>query len=152
VPVNRFVQEARMDQMVGLLKPALYRSEGTADAPTRPALLGGVCDHGHVCFPLQHYGCERCGSVDLRPRPLSGVGRLLASARVHLHAGQGREAPFTVGAIELDDGPIVRTMILAGDGGPLAAGTRMASVLVRASDPEGRPCLDLRFEPEAIER
>jgi len=137
-----------MDEMADLLKPTLYRSEGTAGAPTRPALLGGVCDNGHVCFPLQHYGCERCGSVDLRPRPLAGVGRLLASARVHLHASKSREAPFTVGAIELDEGPIVRTLILADDG-PLAAGSRMATVLVPVADAEGCACLDLRFELEA---
>jgi uncharacterized protein len=136
---------------VTLLKPTLYRPEGTADAPTHPALLGGICENGHVCFPLQHYGCERCGSVDLRPRLLAGVGCLLASARVHLHAGKGREAPFTVGAVQLDDGPIVRTLILA-DAAPLPAGTRMATTLVPAADAEGRPCLDLRFEPEASER
>jgi uncharacterized OB-fold protein len=139
-----------MDE-VTLLKPALYRSEGTASVPTRPALLGGICDNGHVCFPLQHYGCERCGAADLRPRPLSGVGRLLASARVHLHHGKGREAPFTVGAIQLDDGPIVRTLILAEEA-PLAVGARMATILVPAADTEGRPCLDLRFEPEASGR
>jgi len=135
-----------MDE-VSLLKPTLYRSEGTADAPTRPALLGGVCDKGHVCFPLQHYGCERCGSVDLRPRPLAGVGRLLASARVHLHASKSREAPFSVGAIQLDDGPIVRTLLV--DDAPLTAGMRMATILVVVADAEGRACLDLRFEPEA---
>jgi uncharacterized OB-fold protein len=145
--VNRFVQEARMDDM-SLLKPTLYRSEGTADAPTHPALLGGICGNGHICFPLQHYGCERCGSVDLRPRLLAGVGRLLASARVHLHAGKGREAPFTVGAIQLDNGPIVRTLIVADDT-PLAAGTRMSTTLVPVVDAEGRECLDLRFAPEA---
>src|SRR5471030_2919028 len=133
---------------VSLLKPTLYRSEGTADAPDHPALLGGVCANGHVCFPLQHYGCERCGSVDLRPRPLAGVGRLLASARVHLHAGKGREAPFTVGSIQLDDGPIVRTLIVADDA-PLAAGVRMATTLVPVADAEGRDYLDLRFEPAA---
>ena len=137
-----------MDEVVGLLKPTLYRSEGTAEAPTRPALLGGVCENGHVCFPLQHYGCERCGSVDLQLRPLGGVGRLLASARVHLHAGKGREAPFTVGAIQLDDGPIVRTLIVA-DGAPLLAGVRMATILVPVVDAEGGDRLDLRFEPQA---
>jgi uncharacterized protein len=140
-----------MDEVVSLLRPALYRSEGTVDVPTCPALLGGVCDNGHVCFPLQHYGCERCGSVDLQPKALSGVGQLLASARVHLHAGKSREAPFTVGAIQLDDGPIVRTLILA-DASPLPVGTRMSSTLVAAPDAEGRPCLDLRFEPEASGR
>jgi len=137
--------------MDDLLKPTLYRPEGTPDAPTHPALLGGVCAGGHVFFPLQHYGCERCGSVDLKPKALSGVGRLLASARVHLHAGKSREAPFTVGSIQLDDGPIVRTLILDHDAA-LQAGTRMATTLVRVADAEGRACLDLRFEPEANAR
>jgi hypothetical protein len=136
-----------MDE-VSLLKPTLYRSEGTADAPTRPALLGGICDNGHLCFPLQHYGCERCGSVDLQPRPLAGVGRLLASARVHLHPGKGREAPFTVGSIQLDDGPIVRTLIVT-DETSLGPGARMATTLVPVVEVDGRECLDLRFELEA---
>jgi len=134
--------------MTELLKPALYRAEGTAAAPDHPALLGGACACGYVFFPLQRYGCEKCGSVAIEPRALSGVGRLLASARVHLHAGKGREAPFTVGAIALDDGPIVRTLVLDG-AGPMSVGQRMATALVTVPDPEGAPRLDLRFAPEA---
>ncbi|MHB8530177.1 MAG: Zn-ribbon domain-containing OB-fold protein [Caulobacteraceae bacterium] len=135
-----------MDE-VTLLKPTLYRAAGTAEAPDRPALLGAVCGRGHVFFPLQRYGCERCGSLDLEPRALCGLGRLLASARVRLHAGKGREAPFTVGSIQLDDGPIVRTLIEAGEDMTLGAGTRMATTLVAVVDADGRGCLDLRFEP-----
>lgn len=132
-----------------LLKPQLYRAEGTAEAPGRPALLGGVCAAcGYVFFPMQRYGCEKCGSRDLEPRPFSGVGRLLASARVHLHAGKGREAPFTVGSIQLDDGPIVRTLIVEG-APPLAPGARMATTLSAVVDAEGQARLDLRFAPEA---
>ena len=132
-----------------LLKPGLYRAEGTAEAPERPALLGGACAScGYVFFPLQAYGCEKCGGTDLRPRALSGVGRLLASARVWLHAGKGREAPFTVGSIRLDDGPIVRTLIVE-ETGPLAVGGRMVTTLEGVSDAEGAPRLDLRFAPEA---
>ena len=132
-----------------LLKPTLYRAEGTVDAPTHPALLGGVCANGHVFFPLQRYGCERCGSVELQPRPLSGVGRLLASARVHLHPGKGREAPFTVGSIQLDGGPIVRTLI-AGDETLLRVRQRMVTMLAPVSDADGAPWLDLRFVPEGV--
>jgi uncharacterized OB-fold protein len=132
-----------------LLKPALYRAEGTAEVAGRPALLGGACAScGYVFFPLQTYGCEKCGSTDLAPRVLSGVGQLLASARVHLHAGKGREAPFTVGSIRLDDGPIVRTLIVE-DAGPLEVGSRMVTTLESVADAEGSPRLDLRFAPEA---
>ena len=130
-----------------LLKPTLYRAEGTPEAPAHPALLGGSCPCGYVFFPLQRYGCERCGGVDLRPMALAGAGRLLASARVHMHAGKGREAPFTIGSIVLDDGPIVRTLIEE-DSGPLHPGARMATTLVAVVDAEGGDRLDLRFTPE----
>ena len=132
---------------LSLLKPALYRAEGSGAAPDHPALLGGVCACGYVFFPLQHYGCERCGGLDLQPKILSGAGELLASARVHLHPGKGREAPFTVGSIRLDDGPIVRTLIEV-DESDLHPGARMATRLVEALDLEGAPCLDLRFAVE----
>jgi len=132
-----------------LLKPALYQAEGSAAAPDRPALLGGVCATcGYVFFPMQRYGCERCGGIDLHPRTLSGAGTLLAAARVHLHAGKGREAPFTMGAVALDDGPIVRTLIDNGGEVP-QPGLRMATALAPAVDAEGGPRLDLRFVREA---
>jgi uncharacterized OB-fold protein len=130
--------------MTSLLKPDLYDEGG--DAP--PALRGGVCDAcGYVFFPMQAYGCERCGSVALTPRRLPGAGRLTASARVHLHAGKGREAPFTVVAVQLDDGPTVRT--LSGRDEPLAVGQRMVTALLPATGPDGEACLDLRFVREA---
>ena len=131
-----------------LLKPALYRRAGSAARPDLPALLGGACACGHVFFPLQAYGCERCGGTDLQPRALTGAGTLLASARVHLHAGKGREAPFTVGAIRLEDGPIIRTLI-EGDATRLRPGAAMVALLAPAADPEGAPRLDLRFTTEA---
>jgi hypothetical protein len=141
-----FLRDAVDDS--ALLKPALYRAEGSAAAPDHPALLGGKCaDCGYVFFPLQAYGCERCGSVRLEPQLLSGTGRLQASAQVHLHPGKGREAPFAVGAIALDDGPIVRTLI-EDDSAGVRVGARMVSRLIRVADAEGAPRLDLRFTPE----
>ena len=135
--------------MTELLKPALYRAEGTAAVPHHPALLGAACECGYVFFPLQRYGCEKCGGLQIEPRALSGAGRLLASARVHLHAGKGREAPFTVGSIALDDGPIVRTLIVE-DSGALRVGQRMVTALAQVTDPEGAAKLDLRFAPEGL--
>jgi uncharacterized OB-fold protein len=130
--------------MANLLKPDLYEAGGTADVPDHPALRGGACGAcGHVFFPMQAYGCERCGSLALAPRRLSGAGRLTASARVHLHAGKGREAPFTVVSVQLDDGPAARTLF--GGDGPLAVGQRMVTALMPATGPDGEPCIDLRF-------
>ena len=130
-----------------LLKPDLYQEAGSPARPDLPALLGGVCDCGYVFFPLQPYGCERCGGVKLRGKALTGAGRLLAVARVHLHAGKGREAPFTVGAIRLDDGPIVRTL-LEGDPSLMRPGAPVVSTLASVTDAEGDQRLDLRFIPE----
>ena len=131
-----------------LLKPDLYRRAGSPTRPDLPALLGAACACGHVFFPLQTYGCERCGGTDLQPRALSGAGRLLAAARVHLHAGKGREAPFTIGSIKLDDGPIIRTLIVSGDIPP-RPGAAMVSLLAPVTDAEGAVRLDLRFVAEA---
>ncbi|HEY4940674.1 MAG TPA: hypothetical protein VII56_04550 [Rhizomicrobium sp.] len=129
-----------------LLKPTLYRAQGSEDDPHHPALLGGACECGYVFFPLRSYGCERCGRVGLEPRALSGRGKLIASARVHLHGGKTRQAPFTVGSVTLDDGPIVRTLI-AGDDVALP-GDRMVTTLVPVTDAEGAERLDLRFTPQ----
>lgn len=130
-----------------LLKPALYRaSEG--DKP--PTLLGGSCTCGYVFFPMQTYGCEKCGRYGdaLAPRALSSGGRLLASATVHMHMGKSRVAPFVVGSIILDDGPIVRTLIIE-DSGPLSNGDRMIGTLVTVrSDAAGEEFLDFRFKPQ----
>jgi uncharacterized OB-fold protein len=139
--VNKFLEEGMGD--TPLLKPGLYRAEGSEADPGHPALLGGACACGYVFFPLQRYGCEKCGGMDLSSKALSGAGRLLASARVHLHAGKTREAPFTVGSVKLDDGPIVRTLIEGDE--PPAVGARMVTVLAPVVDAEGVPHLDLRF-------
>jgi hypothetical protein len=131
-----------------LLKPALYRAEGSDADPDHPALLGGTCSCGFVFFPLQSYGCERCGRTALAPRALSGRGKLIASARVHLHGGKTRQAPFTVVSVVLDDGPIVRTL-LAGDETSLRPGGRVVTTLVPVVDAEGAERLDLRFTTQS---
>ncbi len=130
--------------MPDLLKPAMYQSTGTAADPAHPALLGGACTCGYVYFPMQAFGCERCGRTDVAPRALSGRGKLLASTRVHLHNGKHRQAPFTVGSVALDDGPIVRT-ILIDDDKPFHPGDMMVTTLVAVSDAEGAAKQDLRF-------
>lgn len=127
-----------------LLKPALYQAEGVEADAAHPALLGGECRCGYVFFPLQRFGCERCGSTDIKPRALAGHGRLIASAHVHLHAGKSRQAPFTVGTIALADGPIVRTL-LVDDDKPFHRGDAVATTLIEVRDAEGNARRDLRF-------
>ncbi len=76
--------------------------------------------------------------------PLSGRGTLLSCTVVHLHADKARTAPFTIGKIMLDEGPVVRTLLVDPDR-EVAPGTKMVSTLV----PVGEQVLDLRFAPES---
>ncbi len=133
-----------------LLKPDVYQRVGSDQVPKFPSLIGGKCVCGHVFFPWQSYGCEMCGGHGsvLTRCALSGTGRLVGVAPVHLHAGK-RSAPFTVVSVELDDGPVVRTLL---DGETAKIGDRVTSVLVSVSNPDtDETALDLRFQVVASE-
>lgn len=122
---------------VPLLKPELYGTDPAGNV----VLHGGKCRCGHVFFPYQAFGCEQCGAYReaLERVDLVGSGSLIASAQVHLHADERRPAPFIVGTVALDDGPVVRTVLT----GSLQAPARVRAVLEPAGD-----VLDLRFAPE----
>ncbi|HMN71932.1 MAG TPA: hypothetical protein PKA55_08690 [Rhodoblastus sp.] len=129
-----------------LLKSQLY-SEGDPDGRSAdPVLRGGRCRCGYVFFPMQTYGCERCGGHGdaLTPQALSTNGVLLASAVVHIHADKSRPTPFTIVKIALDDGPVVRTL-LADDSGEIAIGRRMKAKLTPVQQGDGETVFDLRF-------
>ncbi|MGY4154185.1 MULTISPECIES: Zn-ribbon domain-containing OB-fold protein [unclassified Bradyrhizobium] len=130
-----------------LLKPGLYSAELRECGGATARLKGGRCRCGYVFFPMQTYGCERCGSHGdaLTPCELSTNGVLLAEATVHLHADKNRPAPFTIVKVALDDGPVIRTL-LADDSAPVAQGQRVTGRLVPTTQSEsGETVLDLRF-------
>jgi len=130
-----------------LLKHRLYSSRASAPMQSSPVLHGGRCRCGHVFFPMQTYGCERCGSHGdaLTSCLLSTSGTLLAEAAVHLHADKQRPAPFTIVKIVLDDGPVVRSL-LAEDSITVSPGQRMTAKLVPVGQSEtSETILDLRF-------
>jgi uncharacterized protein len=129
------------------LKPALYAaSEGAPGSA--PRLFGGRCRCGYVFFPLQAYGCEKCGQNGdaLTPASLPARGTLVASARVLVHARKDRQPPFVVVTVQLDDGPVVRTLLAEDTDTVLAIGTPMQACLVEVGRAEsGEPIMDLRF-------
>lgn len=133
-------------QPLRLLKSQLYSERGDEGRLADPVLRGGRCRCGYVFFPMQTYGCERCGSHDdaLTPQELSTHGILLASAVVHLHADKNRLAPFTIVKVALDNGPVVRTL-LADDSGEITLGQRMKAKLVPVRQGDGETVYDLRF-------
>ncbi|WP_143278851.1 hypothetical protein [Bradyrhizobium sp. C9] len=130
-----------------LLKPALYSVEAHDGSGATARLKGGRCRCGYVFFPMQTYGCERCGSHGgaLTPCELSANGTLLAEATVHLHADKNRPAPFTIVKVALDDGPVIRTLLADGSAA-VAPGQRVTGRLAAVGQSEsGETVLDLRF-------
>lgn len=134
-----------------LLKPALYRREGTETAPEQPALLGTRCECGYVHFPPQAYGCEQCGrhGAALGEVALGGHGTVTSAATVHIHNArtdddvQPLQAPFTVVTVQLEDGPRVRGL-LADDSSDVIPGVRVRTTMVDVGR-NGHAILDLRF-------
>lgn len=133
---------------LSMLKPALYQPE---PAPHPPSLNGIHCSAcGHVFFPPQDLGCERCGTTGtaLQPRRLAGRGTLMSRVTVHLHAKPERSAPFVVGTVHLDDGPVVRTLLdLAPEALPRIGSPMVAVLTPVAALPGDAATLDLRFAP-----
>ncbi len=76
------------------------------------ALNGRKCTVcGLVLFPPQTYGCPGCGALPdkLVAALIPASGRLHSFAVVNLH--QRYPTPYTIGEIELEDGPLIRGLI-----------------------------------------
>jgi uncharacterized protein len=110
----------------------LFHAQGTEAVPDHPALIGGRCRCGHLFFPMQRLGCEKCGApgAELAETMLSGSGRLRAHSQVHLHARPYPKAPFTVLEIALDDGPLIRALLDRPTDAGLQNGERMVAAIV----------------------
>lgn len=122
--------------------PSLYQASDGA-----PLLAGCRCAAcGYVGFPFQNFGCEKCGAADLAPTQLRARGVLVSFAHVHRHAGRDIVAPFSIGEIRLDDGPLIRCTLSSSQAQP-SLGQIMVGVLEHnpASEPDVR---ELRFEAE----
>lgn len=136
-----------MTTTLNALKPALYMVP-TRGAHEVPLLRGGRCVCGHRFFPMQRYGCERCGRNGdaLEEALLTGHGTLVASARVKLHAGPERKAPFVIVSVKLDQGPVLRTLLAEDTEEILPIGQSMSACLVEIGKTDnGEPMVDLRF-------
>lgn len=63
-----------------------------------------------VVFPVERYGCERCGVLagDHVPVELAPTGTVTAAAMVHRHHDTNLPPPFVVVAVALDGGPALK--------------------------------------------
>ena len=119
-----------------------------------PTLRGSRCSCGHTSFPTQSLGCNVCGATgaDVAAVPLAAAGTLHSFAMAHRQKRPGADTPLVVGAILLDDGPLIEVVIDAVDASGLAVGCRMQGRLVTLeTNAEGQAVVDCQFRPEARE-
>lgn len=115
-------------------------------------LKGMKCRNcGHVTFPAQSYGCEKCGAFGeaLEPLDLAARGTLMAFATVNLHMGKDIETPFVVGSLKLDDGPTIRCTLVEQGEAELAHGATMTGrVVINSAGAPEEPRREVRFGRE----
>ena len=131
-----------------LSHPDLYVGRGDT-----VELLGMRCSAcGHVAFPRQRYGCEKCGATGaaLVDVDLATDGTLTSFATVHMHQAKNIAAPFVIGEVELDAGPTVRATMVEANDAALAVGVRVAGRLHPAPAADGAAAkFELRFAKAA---
>ena len=115
-------------------------------AGDRPVLQGTRCASCHTTFfPALPLGCEVCGSTQLEPIALEATGVLHSVATVHLYQGHDIEAPFAVGEIQLDAGPLIRaTMAEVVERDAIGARVAASWATLRADD-DGNDVVEPRF-------
>jgi uncharacterized OB-fold protein len=105
--------------------PGLYDPTATV-----PSLFGSRCSRcGRVAFPALTIGCDLCGAGEplLEHVELEAAGSLYTFATVHVHRGGDLPAPFTIGEVQLDAGPLIRVTMAPGHE-ELAVGQRVRAV------------------------
>lgn len=112
--------------MTTAVDPGLY----DPSAP-EPALRGTRCAQcDTVFFPPLRWGCEVCGGPGdgLTEERLAARGVLRSFAVVHLSMNPEVPAPYTIGEIVLDAGPVIRALMTASDGQGLVIDQRVRAV------------------------
>lgn len=110
----------------------LFDAEGSS-----VRLRVGVCKRcGHRFFPPQHLGCEQCGAhgAELDAASLEGRGAVAAAVTVHKHRGPGPATPFTLTEVALENGPVIRGLLL--DPPPGATSDLLGRVVAAVAVPE----------------
>ena len=125
--------------------PGLY----DPDQP-EPVLNGSRCTAcGRVYFPPVGIGCPDCGALadQLAPAELPAAGTLYSVATVHRHRGRDIEAPFAMGEIQLDAGPLIRCTMAVPEPELHIGQQVVARWVVQRTDDDGNDVIEPRFAP-----
>jgi len=124
--------------------PGLY--DPNANTPMLAGTRCGAC--GATFFPPLKIGCAVCGSPDLQDTALAARGVLHSSAIVYRYRGDDIEAPFTVGEIVLDEGPVIRATMASNDAAAIGDPVEARWFVTKVSD-AGDETVEPRFEKAA---
>lgn len=113
-------------------------------------LEGSVCRGCARRFFPPRIVCRSCRSTDLRPFAFSGRGTLYSWSRVQLPArGCASMAPYPVGMVRLEEGPLVSAQLADADGVELTIGmpVEMVTRKIRDDAEHGYIVYGYKFRP-----
>ena len=114
------------------------------DEDSRPVLKAVRCACGHIAFPFQTFGCERCGAfAGFEEVGLPALGTIAACAVVQMSSSGGPSTPFAVAVVRLRSGPVIRALLAGLDAQP---GETVEGVMIRVSAEGLETTMDLRFQ------
>ena len=120
--------------------------------PSNLRLVGSRCTACDAyCFP-EESRCTKCGSSEMATHQFSGGGTVLTMTTVYeAPRGFAHQVPYTAGLVQLDEGPVVASMITDVDPEQLTIGMRVEMVTRRIRcDSEDSPILyGYKFAPES---
>ena len=91
-------------------------------------LKGCICVRcGNPMLPPRMI-CNKCGSTDLKEHCFDSKGKIKTKTVIHVPLTKFQElSPYTVGIIQLDEGPMITGMVL-GDNDKIKIGDRVEAV------------------------
>ncbi len=117
---------------------------------SRYNLVGSECENCNAIYFPSRIVCKNCGrQTKMHDRMLNGNGAVYSFTRIHVPAEAFREsAPYTIGVIKLDEGPMVEGHIVD-TGKKIEIGTRVKKVFRKmlVEEDEGLIHYHFKFEP-----
>ena len=113
-------------------------------------MIGSECRNcGRAYFP-QRIICRKCGRKSImKEKMLSGNGEIYSYSRIRVPPDDFKDAaPYTVGVIKLDEGPMIEGHIIE-NGKEIEIGRRVRTVFrkLRVDGDEGLIHYHFKFEP-----
>ena len=97
-------------------------------------LMGRICENCDNMMLPPRMICNKCGSTDLKEHCFDGKGAIKTKTVVYVPLTKFQElSPYTVGIIELDEGPMITGMIL-GEVDKISIGDRVEAVYLDDGD------------------